>query len=226
MPEELRVEALAADRLDEAVDVLCEAFFDYPVMRYVVGATGPEYARHLKSLIGFFTEARFLRRDLVLAVREGDGLLAVANLNRPGSLPPTDPARRSEDPVEGIRRRVWERVGSAARERYEAYGRATARFAYPEPHFHLGMIGVRRGEAGRGHGRRLLEHIHALSVAETASRGVSLTTEDPGNVSLYQRFGYGIVGQERVAEDLQTWGFFRPDDPRPPGFSRRAKVLR
>jgi len=213
MPDDLRVEALGVDRLDEAVDVLCEAFFDYPVMRYVIGATGPEYARHLKSLIGFFTEARFLRRDLVLAVPEGSGLVAVANLNRPGSLPPTDPGRRREDPVEGIRRRVWEQVGSQARERYEGYGRATARFDYPEPHFHLGMIGVRRGAAGRGHGRRLLEHIHGLSVAEAASRGVSLTTEDPGNVPLYQRFCYGIVGQEPVAGGLQTWGFFRPDDP-------------
>ena len=41
--------------------------------------------------------------------------------------------------------------------------------------------------------------------------GVTLTTEDQANVSLYEHLGYEVVGQETVAPELRTWGFFRPD---------------
>jgi hypothetical protein len=40
---------------------------------------------------------------------------------------------------------------------------------------------------------------------------VTLSTEDPKNVPVYQHVGYGVVGQARVTDDLETWFFFRPD---------------
>lgn len=41
--------------------------------------------------------------------------------------------------------------------------------------------------------------------------GVTLTTEDQVNVSLYEHLGYEVIGQATVAPELRTWGFFRPD---------------
>ena len=41
--------------------------------------------------------------------------------------------------------------------------------------------------------------------------GVTLTTEDQANVSLYEQLGYEVVGQVVVAPELRTRGFFRPD---------------
>jgi len=38
---------------DAVLDVLCDAFFDYPVMRYVLGDR-PEYPRRLRTVIGLF----------------------------------------------------------------------------------------------------------------------------------------------------------------------------
>ena len=73
------------------------------------------------------------------------------------------------------------------------------------------MIGARRADAGKGHARRLLDHLHALSATHPDSRGVSLSTENPRNVSLYEHFGYRIVSHEQVGETLETWGFFRED---------------
>jgi GNAT superfamily N-acetyltransferase len=75
------------------------------------------------------------------------------------------------------------------------------------------MIGARKSHAGKGLGRKLLEAVHALSLDDPDSCGVTLTTEDPGNLPLYEHFGYKVVGHERVSADLETWGFFRPDDP-------------
>jgi hypothetical protein len=42
------------------------------------------------------------------------------------------------------------------------------------------------------------------------SAGVLLTTETPGNLPLYEHFGYRILGQARV-DELTTWTLFRPD---------------
>ena len=51
------VQIISPDRLDEIVDVLCDAFHDYPVMRYLVGAGHGDYDDRLQRLIGFFATA-------------------------------------------------------------------------------------------------------------------------------------------------------------------------
>jgi GNAT superfamily N-acetyltransferase len=73
------------------------------------------------------------------------------------------------------------------------------------------MIGVRAGFKGSGLGRRLLERVHHHSPEVAGSEGVSLHTEDPGNVPLYEHFGYEVTGRGRVAPELETWTLFRPD---------------
>lgn len=44
--------------------------------------------------------------------------------------------------------------------------------------------------------------------------GVSLHTENPGNVALYEHFGYEVTGRGRVAPELEAWILFGPS-PRP-----------
>jgi ribosomal protein S18 acetylase RimI-like enzyme len=79
------------------------------------------------------------------------------------------------------------------------------------------MIGTLREARGQGYGRILLEYVHAMSERDPDSRGVSLTTEDPANVSLYESFGYEITGHARVSADVETWAFYRPNDGRERG---------
>ena len=62
--------ALPPERSADAVDVLCEAFFDYPVMRWVIGSRGDEYPRHLHTLVEFLVAARFLRNESVIGVAQ------------------------------------------------------------------------------------------------------------------------------------------------------------
>ena len=151
---EPRIEAVSRDGFDEAVDVLSEAFFDYPVMRVVIGEAGADYARRLRKLVAFFTEARFTRQDLVLAVVEDSQMTAVANINLPRQAP-LDFAG-GVDPLEKHRSRVWSDLGPDARARYEVYGEATARCVFLEPHYHLGMIGARRSWQKRSATKRTM----------------------------------------------------------------------
>lgn len=50
-----------------------------------------------------------------------------------------------------------------------------------------------------------------MSERNPDSGGVSLTTEDPANVPLYENFGYEITGHARVSAEVETWAFYRPD---------------
>ncbi len=200
----MRLVTLQADRIEEAAAVLCDAFYDYPVMRYVLGWPSGAYDHHLHQMVRFFTSTRFLNRDIVLGVAASDGTLgAVANVTRP--MPEASPA------VAAGRQVLWRELGDAARARYEELGRLWQPLGKSEPHYHLNMIGSNRHLRGRGAARVLLDALHGISAADPLSCGVTLTTDDPANVALYNHFGYELTGDVEVPGAFRTWGFFRAD---------------
>lgn len=196
--EVVRLQATDVSRI---VDVFSEAFHDYPVMRFVL-AGNQDYDTRLSALVHFFVSARSIRGEPLFGVLEDDRLVAAATVSFP-----SDVARRPA--LEAARDAVWKELGASARDRYEACGEVWKDFSAPEPHIHLNMIGVRPSAQGRGHARRLLDHVHRMSEAVPGSVGVTLTTEDPKNLAFYERAGYQVTGHGRVAPDLETWGFFR-----------------
>jgi len=196
----------------EVTDVLCDAFFDYPVMRYVLGDRS-DYATRLETLVGFFVANRVAKNEILLGVAGPSGALvaaALVNLPHPAEPAPWLAERREE---------VWRELGSEEKTRYEAFGRATQQFEVEPPHHHLGMIGVRRSHHGTGLGRVLLDHVHGIAEADPGSTGVSLSTELSKNVGLYEHFGYRVLGHDRVAPELETWVCFRPRATAPPAAS-------
>jgi hypothetical protein len=81
------VTQLPLEDIHQAVTVLCDAFRDYPVMRYVLG-TADDYERRLHTLIGFFVSARVFREEPVLGIYDRDGTLAATALvTLPGERP-------------------------------------------------------------------------------------------------------------------------------------------
>jgi ribosomal protein S18 acetylase RimI-like enzyme len=197
------VERLGPDDFPAVVRVLSESFFDYPVMRWVLGST-EGYAGRLSRLLTFFAEARVLRDEWLLGTRGTEGLTAVALVAYPG-------ARESPDELAILREQLWSELGPQARARYQSFGEATSSFAVEDPHLHLSMIGTRRSARGSGLGRRLMDAVHGLSRQDVDSIGVSLTTEDEANVSLYLHMGYELIGRTAVGSRIITWGFFRKD---------------
>lgn len=195
-----------SSRSEEAVATLADAFHDYSVMRHIVGEAGDDYDRRLHLLIGHFVAGRVLRGNPVLAIEDGGRAVGVATLTPPGEQ--KEPAA-----FPALRDALWYDLGGAARTRFEGLVAIWERLAVPGPQYHLNMLGVRRSHAGRGVGRRLLEAVHEISKGDAASAGVSLSTEEAKNVALYQHFGYEIKGHERITDEMETWIFFRSDDP-------------
>lgn len=197
------VTRLSSAQAEDAVAVLCDAFQDYPVMRYVLGSRDG-YDRRLHTLIGFFVSARVYRDEPVLGIRDRDGTLsgaAVVSLPNHGDAPEAQVVRREQ---------VWAELGGAERARYEAYGAACAQFTVDRPNYHLNMIGVRRSHAGGGLARKLLEAVHQISDSDDRSCGVTLSTETRQNLPFYEHFGYQHLGHAQVGKGLETWAFFRP----------------
>jgi GNAT superfamily N-acetyltransferase len=155
-------------------------------------------------LIGLFTAVRANPNGLMLGIEDDKGrVVAAALVDLPGERPPLPS-------LDAIRASVWMDLGPEAKARYEAYGRMSRENDHGPGHHHLGMIGVLGSHQGTGLGRALLQHVHGLAEADAESAGVSLTTELPRNVGLYEHFGYELAGYTRVAPDLETWSFFRP----------------
>jgi hypothetical protein len=73
------VTRLSPPQIAETVTVLCDAFRDYPVMRYVLGSIDG-YDRRLRTLIDFFMSARVFRDEPVLGIHDRDGTLSAAAL--------------------------------------------------------------------------------------------------------------------------------------------------
>lgn len=197
------VTPLSLDDLREIVGVFSDAFYDYPVMRHVVGVARP-YDQFLGRLIELFASRRAYSGEPMLGVRDDRGvLIAAATMALPAGpdLPPRFVA---------LRESTWSVLGDDARARYETFAAVTQRFVVASPHHYLDMIGVRRSHQGHGLARRLLEAVHDLASSDQRSSGVRLTTELAANVTLYEHFGYTVRGQARVADGLETWTLFRP----------------
>jgi GNAT superfamily N-acetyltransferase len=200
------VTPLSFDNVVEVVSVLADAFRDYPVMRNVVGPDAPgltPYSVRLHRLVQLFVSNRAYRNDPMFGVRDDAGALVAAAVMTAPASPEPPPA------FIALRESIWAELGADARARYDAYATAARFFDGLGPHHHLNMIGVRRAQQRLGLARTLLETVHGLAAADPQSSGVSLTTERPENVPLYEHFGYRVLGHARVGNEVDTWGMFR-----------------
>ena len=197
-----RIVLLGKDAVDNIVSTLCAAFRDYPVMRYIL-KEAERYDAQLTSLIAYFTDSRISRNYPVLGVLAGENMVAVANVNPARSIP-------APPELEARFRRLQQELGDGAIRRFEAFARVTEPLQPEQPHYYLGMIGVRPEYQGKGYARLLLNSVHEMSAQDPESTGVALTTETPANLPLYEHFGYRVLGKGQT-EELVTWTLFRPD---------------
>ncbi len=200
------VRRLSAGDAARVIDVFCDAFDGYAVVRHVLGARASDPVA-LRHLIGLFVMGRALRDDPLFGI-EHDGVLQAA-------LTMSDPSRPDDPPprLAVLREEVWADLGEDARGRYDACGAVWSALGVGEPHVHVNMVGVRRAWQRRGLARALLDRAARLSRETPGSCGVSLSTEEAVNVPFYRHLGYAVAGQGRIADALDTWILFQRTAP-------------
>lgn len=192
------IERLSEGHRDEAVAVLNDSFYEYPVMRFVLSDAGREYDEHLSALNAYFCSRRLVHGGWVLGVRVDGELAGVAVFDAPG-----DSVEDQEIQRQWVRNLVRD-IGSAAVGRLSEYDEI-AEALMPEGDYHyLGMLGVRSKSRGAGLGKRLVEATQRQAGERQESAGVCLHTETPGNVPLYEHLGFEVVGEAELGA-LHTW---------------------
>jgi GNAT superfamily N-acetyltransferase len=192
-------EIYRADK-EAALDTLCEAFYDYPVMRSSLADTGDAYGSQLRAMIDLFCENRLYRNQPLHVIRDGQVCLGVAVCSGTERIP-------QPPELSALERQVNEMMGEAAVARLRAYDVLCEAWEPDFPTHYLGMIGVRNDQQGQGIGKLLVEHLKDVVRADEASGGLCLNTETAKNVPIYERLGF-TVQAEAQNEDLHTWCMF------------------
>lgn len=189
--------------VDDARRVLAAAFASDPTIRYVCDAESDAFERRLHALYASLVCLQLESGEPRLGVVDGGRLVAVSHLLRPRVRMPL-----WADATHALRL-AWQ-LGLGPLVRGARFTRAAARCHPATPHYYVVSIGVDPASQGHGHGGVLLRAIHERSEADPASAGVALDTQNPRNVTLYERFGYRVTREEDVGP-LHSWCMFRPN---------------
>ena len=190
-------------RLDEAVEVLVQAFEDDPAIHYLLEPSLVSYLKSRDALLRFSCLVR-LELEWPLIGVEADGRLAgVLGVTMPGD-------DRWPDSLKQIYENLGTTTGPTVVQRLEAYSELADSRRPSETHFHVGVVGVRPGAQGRGIGRLLIDAVQAMSETHESSVGVALDTENPASRAFYERCGYHVADEDQI-EDVTVWSMFRPN---------------
>ncbi len=189
---------------EAALKILCAAFHDYPVMRYVIGEPDTEYDEKLAELIGFFVEARLTRNVPLVGLYDSNDLVGIAVVSPPKEIPMP---RELMD----CHARVERRLGPEAMTRFDRYDGACEATDPGHIAHYLGMIGVRPDAQGRGIGRQLVDAVKDLAWSDPGSTRITLNTESESNLPFYEKMGFR-KGSEADFGPLRTWSFYWPCD--------------
>lgn len=186
----MRAWRLSADRLDAAVDVLCEIFPDFPGS----DALSPDERRRISLLLHARTVTAGLADGRVDAW--GDPIVGIAVwLRRPALADPAPSAhaRRSGQ--------LDEILGPGVVRELAAFDDVLQRLravARPDRHAYLDMLGVLPAHRRTGIATALMGIGHAW--ADAIGLPCALDTDTAENVDFYRRRGYRVIAREQLPD--------------------------
>jgi ribosomal protein S18 acetylase RimI-like enzyme len=193
---------LTAEHLDHATHVLGRAFENYPLMVYAL----PDAARRLRGVLQLY--GSILRYGLARGeIYTTEGVMGAACW-----LPPNRAFPSFLGMVRAGMLRVPFRFGWAGFQRLSAVDQVATelhRIHAPGPHWYLWAIGVDPEHQGRGVAGNLMQPIFARADADALP--CYLETHKEANVRIYERYGFGVAAQSRVADyPGNIWAMTRP----------------
>jgi GNAT superfamily N-acetyltransferase len=203
----MQTRAVRFDRaqLDEASQVLARAFFDDPMMVYIL----PDEKQRASIL------PPFMRAGATIALNHGEVYTTPgALMGNACWLPPGQTEVSEERLAEAGGLEVLGSMGEEAAGRFAtlmAHMGELHEKAVPPEHWYLLILGVDPPRQGQGVGGALVEPI--LSRADAEGRPCYLETMKPRNVTFYRKHGFEVVVEDDTPDGgLHFWTMRR--DPR------------
>jgi GNAT superfamily N-acetyltransferase len=190
-----------AGDLPALADALQDAFFDDPVMAWILKEEHSR-ARRLAGLFGVQLRAHYLALGTVWTTPERSGAALWAPPGR-AIIPPATLVRHLPGMVQALGRHTVRAV--RALNHVESL--------HPkEPHWYLGVLGTRKAEQGRGVGSALLAPV--LERCDAEGTPAYLESSKESNIAFYARHGFELRGEIALPGGGPTvWPMWR--DPRP-----------
>jgi ribosomal protein S18 acetylase RimI-like enzyme len=170
-------------RAEAATSVITLAFSTDPIARW----TYPDPDQYLEYF------PRFIKAFAGRAFENGTAYLApdfagAALWLKPGIGP-------NEDELLGL---IWDSTSSEVQKDLFPIFEQMAAFHPTYPHWYLPMIGVEPSRQGSGVGSALMQH--SLAICDADGLPAYLESSNPKNISLYERFGFELIGTIRSGD--------------------------
>ncbi|MEV0216660.1 GNAT family N-acetyltransferase [Micromonospora sp. NPDC050695] len=194
--------ATPADR-HAVVGTLVAAFAEDPILRYLF-PDEETYPRHAAVFFGHLFDKR-VHRSSIWTIGGG---AAVAVWE-----PPASGDAAPDDGFDG-------RFPADVLARVQGYDEAVHAALPAYPFWYLGVLGTHPDSAGRGWGRAVMRA--GLERAAADGLPAILETSEPGNVELYRRAGWEVLGS--LSEPKPTWIMQQPPRQQSVATSQAAKM--
>jgi ribosomal protein S18 acetylase RimI-like enzyme len=192
---DIQIVSLQAEMVSAAALMLADAFVTNPLHVAAFGAGA------LAKNQAFFR--------IGLSVMKGPKLVAISDSRIAGAIHWVDSPACQFSGFEKLRMTPamirWFGLHSAMR--VGSWLSGWSKHDLPEPHSHLGPIGVAPEEQGRRIGHQLMERY--CEQLDSSGRPGYLETDRPENVAFYQRFGFNTIEQFAVL-GVQNYFMTRP----------------
>lgn len=198
------VRPITRDDIETVVEALVSAFAGDPLIGFLFGQ-GWERKPYVGEFFRILLDVRVTLRMPAFCADE-DGVILGAAMEYDVSRPVWNESHAER----------WKRLLTAAEgldSRLGEYGTLADRFEPLQPHFYLGVIGVRAGSKSRGIGGGLLESFCDTSVKDAESGGVYLETASEASLRFYLKSGFELRGEGILGEDTKSWCVFRATGP-------------
>lgn len=188
--------------MDEVSAVLGAAFIDNPNSLAIWRRQGQAEENKQAAIFRLLKLERPYAR--VLVARSGDDIVGALNMAPwpKCQITGADKLRFSPRILQiigsGVLRGVMGRAGAVVEQ--------WRRHDPQHPHWHLGPVGVRPDQQGRGVGAELMRHF--CQILDDEGIGGYLETDRPGNVPFYEKFGFEVVDEAELI-GVKNWFMWR-----------------
>ena len=188
---------VSEEEYGKVVEILSEAFFEDPMIKYVFK---DRERKEIRRLYGVMTKAYAPSSDIYFDSEEPNGMIQwIDSEKEPGLMAwlRSGAMRMIASPMSALFRLM--KTGMEISK--------TQKECMKEHNLHLILLAVLPRKQGMGIGKKLMN----LFIQEADSRGLPcyLETQNPSNLGFYESFGFSVVKQIEISSELRSWSMVR-----------------